>query len=333
MCLQLLRGLIIAIACATIAAPATAGSYSFTSITAPGSTSPGSIGTFLGGINDSGTIVGAAVPGIITVGGIEAINFNSFLLSGGVFTPINDPVAAPGTTEVQQINSSGQYVGTYFDSSGTAHGFAYTGGTYHTVDAPGGVIGNSVNGINDQGVFVSVSLDSSANPHSFLVSGGNFTPINDPNATFTSAVGINNAGDVVGSFLDSNNNTHGFLLHNGQFTTLDDPLAASGQFAGTNPSDINNLGEIVGYYVDANGLDHGFVYQNGLFTTVDDPLGVGGTFIGGVNDLGQVVGSYLNAAGADVGFVATPTVPEPGSLTLLAVTGFAVAGWRLRKWA
>jgi probable HAF family extracellular repeat protein len=116
-----------------------------------------------------------------------------------------------------------------------------------------------------------------------------------------------------------------------QYTTLDDPNGVIAFGQGTGANNINNLGEIVGSYADANGIYHGFIYQNGVYTTLDDPLGVGGTGLYGVNDLGQIVGVYFDASGTAYAFLATPTVPEPGSLTLVAITGVALTVRRLRR--
>jgi probable HAF family extracellular repeat protein len=321
--LTCLRSMVALVALGVAAAPAEAGSYSFTPIAPP----PGSTGNIPSGINNSGTIVGV---GLAPGGGFPV---ESYLLSGGVYTPVNVPGSQTNTTEVQSINNLGQYVGSYLDSSSAMHGFTFVGGNYQTVDFPGAASGTAVTSLNGKGVGVGFGFDSSGNPQSFSLAGGNLTPLSFPNATSTTATSINDAGDVTGSYLDSNNNNHGFLLHKGKFTTLDDPLAAPGQSAGTGPATDTNTGQVVGTYVDANGINHGFVYQNGAFTTVDDPLGVGGTFIDAANDLGQLVGFYIDAAGVDVGFLATPTaaVPEPGSLVLLSVAGLTLAARRLRK--
>ena len=69
------------------------------------------------------------------------------------------------------INNSGQIVGTYYDSSGTAHGFLYSGGIYTTIDGPLEVEGTIAYGINDAGQIVGsyynsngISLGFSATP-------------------------------------------------------------------------------------------------------------------------------------------------------------------------
>ena len=66
-------------------------------------------------------------------------------LAAQEFTSI-DP---PGSTFTQAtgINPQGDIVGTYFDSSGNAHGFLLSKGTFTTIDVPGSP-GTNANGIN-----------------------------------------------------------------------------------------------------------------------------------------------------------------------------------------
>ena len=108
------------------------------------------------GINDSGEIVGFSFEGgfvdnngafttfnpadsslteafAISDSGLIAGNYfdsatlqrHGFLYENGVFMNIDDPVAAPGSTELRGINDAGQIVGFYADSSGE-HGFLAT---------------------------------------------------------------------------------------------------------------------------------------------------------------------------------------------------------------
>jgi probable HAF family extracellular repeat protein len=71
-------------------------------------------------------------------------------------------------TAATGINDLGQIVGYYIDSSGTEHGFLYSGGTYTTLDDPVGAKGTLVSGINDAGQIAGVYLDSSGAQHGFL---------------------------------------------------------------------------------------------------------------------------------------------------------------------
>jgi hypothetical protein len=78
------------------------------------------------GINATGDIVGIASTGI---------GSPAFLPSGGVFTPIDFPLAtnttAFGVTDPREI------AGYYNDAAGKLHGFVYADGTFSTVDVAG----------------------------------------------------------------------------------------------------------------------------------------------------------------------------------------------------
>src|SRR5262249_31616543 len=71
----------------------------------------------------------------------------SYLLSGGIYSTLDDPLAIGGGTTARGVNNAGQIVGSYTDGSGT-HGFLRSGGIYTTLDHPfatNGTLGNSIN--------------------------------------------------------------------------------------------------------------------------------------------------------------------------------------------
>jgi len=129
---------------------------SFTTIDDPNATRVG--GTFAHGINDAGQIVGQYVDarfhGFLYNGGFTTIDapnagfgtvadginaagqivgyyydlffgIHGFLVSGTMFTTIDDPNATAGRTFAYGINDAGQIVGNYYDGSGS-HGFLAT---------------------------------------------------------------------------------------------------------------------------------------------------------------------------------------------------------------
>ncbi len=96
---------------------------------------------------------------------------------------LNGPLGINGT-EAFGINDAGQIVGVYEDSSGTFHGFLYSGGTYITLNDPLGTGATTyATGINDAGQIVGYYDDSSGAEHGFLYSDGTYTTLDDPLGT------------------------------------------------------------------------------------------------------------------------------------------------------
>src|SRR5262249_51122426 len=134
-------------------------------------------------------------------------------------------------------------------------------------------------------------------------------------------------GQIVGLYLDPGFTPHGFLLSGGSYSTLDVPGADFTVALG-----IDTAGQIVGSYLDAGLTSHGFLLNRGSYSTLDVP-GSTGTSAAGLNAAGQIVGSYLDADSLGHGFLATPAqaVPEPSTLTLLAVGTLGLLGYRRRS--
>jgi hypothetical protein len=106
---------------------------------------------------------------------LDAAGINhGFLLSGGVYTTIDDPlgVTAQGGTQPSQINDSGQIVGAYFDATGLVHGYVQVGNRYTTVDDPAAAQGDFVNGNNDLGQLVGGYNGATGLEHAFLATPG-----------------------------------------------------------------------------------------------------------------------------------------------------------------
>ncbi len=246
--------------------------------------------TFTGavGINPSGDIVGRYQ----TTEG----KFHGFLLSAGTFTSLDFPGAA--ATSAFGINPSGDIVGSYCDPAPCPspaqngnlgnHGFVLRGGTFSSVDFPGGVLTQAWK-INAAGQIGGRYKSTDGKWHAFVMSEGTFTSIDVPGAiqtaSFPPQVGINAAGDVVSSYCaalpcpvrvtDNLTTVHGFLWRRedrdeaGQVTTIDFPGASGGGAFG-----INAGGDIVGAYLDASHTVHGF-----LRSRRPAPVPVTGTFL------------------------------------------------------
>src|SRR5262245_56644832 len=102
----------------------------------------------------------------------DATGTNGFLLSGGIFTTLDDPLATGGT-EAFGITDAGQIVGFFHAASGL-HGFLLSGGTYFTIDDPLGV--TQAFGFNDAGQIVGRYRDATSFHGFLMVTGPNPPP-------------------------------------------------------------------------------------------------------------------------------------------------------------
>ena len=281
------------------------------------------------GINDASTIVGYG----------NMTTFNGFQL---VLPPVptnftrQNVAGADGGTQVIGISGAGTTVG-FSITGGVANGFAQTGGTFTTVNAPGTAF-NQLLGINKMGTvaagYSSTDPAGATLQMALTVSGGPsftspvFTNINAllPMNFNSQATGVNDNGEVVGFYqYDTMGDFSAFTDIGGTIT----PFQAFGS-ASTQALGLNDLGEIVGDYIDAGGVMHGFLDNAGMFTTLD-PAGSLGTTINGINDQGRVVGFYLNGMENTIGTVGT--VPEPASLLLLAGGLLGMSAFVRRRYA
>ena len=269
-----------------------------------------SVGTNESGVREGSSFVGGAqglakqkpyrfrsvdYPG---AGGSEIYDFNGKTAVGDtIYSAITfygttyQPLIIPGGTAsiARGINTSGDIVGNYADSSGQGHGFLYDGSLLTNVDVPG-VATTIPWDINDAGLIVGQYIDNSNNYQGFLYNKGTFTAITFPGATGTSAFGINSNGDIVGAYYFSTGSGHGFLLRNGSYSSIDHSQAYDTAAFG-----INDAGTIAGYYLgQEDGANHGFTYTDGVFTQMDVP-GAIATFLYRINNKNNVVGTILDS--------------------------------------
>ena len=254
--------------------------YEFSSIDYPG--------TYASQVYDSNgkTAVGCTVFGA-----------NVFTFQGSSYVPLNVPGARQNCG--LGINTSGEIVGWYEDSSNDVHGFLYDGSRYTTIDYPGSGFTEAWD-ISDAGLIVGYYADSSSFDHGFLYDNGTFTGINFPGADNTFAYAINSGGDIVGNY-NLAGIQHGFILSKGIYSAVDFPEAY-----GTYAFGINNAGSIAGYFVklDSSGIvvPHGFTYSGGVLIQVDVP-GAIETFIYRINNKDNVVGIIVDALGEYHGII------------------------------
>lgn len=192
----------------------------------------------------------------------------------------------PGATftAAAGINTAGQIVGTYLDSTKTAHGFLLSAGAYTSIDVPGAYT-TMANGINNSGQISGYFLGSDSRTHGFFLDGTQYTTLDFPGAQDTYAAGLNSAGEVVGAFVDASNTSHGYTWLNGTFTQVDVPDSQ-----GTGVIGINDAGTLTGTFTDAHGHFLSFARINGTY----QEFIIAGEFNGGLNNHDTTVGFVAN---------------------------------------
>jgi probable HAF family extracellular repeat protein len=267
-----------------IISPAAKASYDFVTLTDPNLTGF----TLAAGIDDAGEVVGSykdssnvthgfslsgvggtfttldfqgatstsangvsVVNGEVEIVGVynDASGSHGFVLTPPAGSQSFDAPGGTGSTAGTGINSLGQLVGNFFDSTPASRGFFATGpsGSFTPIE-PTLIVGPNL-GVNDAGDVVGSYVDGTGTTHGFAKIGAATITLDDPLAVgTTAATGINNAGDIVGYFVDGQGNIHGFLYVNGTYTTIDDPNAIGIPFAlaVTQVYGINDNGDLVG---------------------------------------------------------------------------------------
>ena len=123
---------------------------------------PGYGSTIAYDVNNAGQVTGSTQPGFGTGGD------HGFLLSGGVYTLIDDPDAGGNATDALGLNGSGQIVGQYWDSGNVRHGFILSNGQFSNVDHPAANGLSEASGINSTGSIIGAYVDASNVLHGFI---------------------------------------------------------------------------------------------------------------------------------------------------------------------
>jgi probable HAF family extracellular repeat protein len=262
----------------------------------------------------------------------------SVALAQGTYTQIDVPGAF--YTNVLGINSPGDIVGAYQDSSGNVDGFLLSGGTYTTIDYFGSKW-TYLTSINDDGQIVGYGYLPTVG-FLYNLQTQDFTVILPPKGTYAFPAVINNNQEIGGLFGYGTTRT-GFVLSGSQYSVVSPPhaidaavfgITANGtplgsasnghqlfyftysqgkysDFSIRNAPDYRIYGAnpqgtaFVGLYEPSLGVTAGFVYQNRTLTTLQFP-GSSLTVAYAINMAGEVVGAFEDTSGNDHGFTWVP---------------------------
>jgi hypothetical protein len=235
-----------------------------------------------------------------------------------VITTFDYPGTGIVTTSPQKINSRGDIVGVFTDSSGVVRGFVrFSDGSFSApIVDPNDTVGvTEGRGINNSRTVVGDYFTSDGNAHGFFLSGGTFTEYDIPGSVETEVIGINDAGDFSGGFSNDDVTGQGYVNVGGTITSFSVP-GAIGAFG----YQINNSKKlVVGYYIDGSGILHGYYRDaNGALHFPIDPPGSVETILFGDNIKNWVVGRYVDISGVTHGLFFVPpnnffTFDYPGS--------------------
>jgi probable HAF family extracellular repeat protein len=309
------------------------------------------LGTFGGwystatAVNDAGQVAGYAQ--------LPSTAAHAFLYSGGTMRDLG--TLGGNSSFANGISPTGAVVGmSDLAGSNAFHAFLYSGGKMTDLGTFGGAY-SSATAVNAAGQVVGqadLAGRGLVETHAFLYSGGTMHDLGTLGGRNSGATGINAAGQVVG-WSDLSGAVHAFLYSGGKMHNLgalggDSSYAtAANALRQAHAQDgvdivsyataVNDLGQVVGISRTGKGTMDPFLYTGGRMIDLNSLLPPGSPFTltsaDGINDAGQII------AGSSDGrsFLLTPgnvgVVPEPTSLTLLALGGVALAGcaWRRKR--
>lgn len=171
-----------------------------------------------------------------------------FLYQGGRYEDISGPSGSLSSS-ANDINGSGEIVGSYSDSTGLTYGYLLTKHGYTTFKVSMAQLVVAT-GINDNGMLVYWAvngLTGVTTSYLYNIKTRQSTTIDVPGASNSLAQSINNEGDVSYQWSDSAGNSHGALYHQGKYYKFDYPRSASNYAAG-----LNDRNMLVGAYEAAS---------------------------------------------------------------------------------
>jgi len=243
------------------------------------------------GVNDYGTVVGAAVNYGPSKGFIR--------YSNGTVSYFQAPNAQ--ATYFTARNNAGVTVGGYSLPSQVTPvpgaGLILNGSKFTSVKYPNAV-STGLTGTNKYNTTVGVAGDSNYQSHAFKrYSDGSLVTLQYPGAQDTWPRAINNQGTIVGTAAG-----HGFIYHGGTWAKVVFPHSGT-NINGTELLGISNNNVIVGQAMSSPPTS--FLYSNGVFKIILAPNS-SNTQVQGISGNGLITGiAFINGASTGSGFLAT----------------------------
>lgn len=219
----------------------------------------------------------------------------------------------PGATETRTYDMSGNTIVGEYVSGGRMHGFTYDGMTWKTLDYPGSSSTNTACGISGSSI-VGLYYPGTTGDQGYLYNGSTWKSLAYPGASTTCIYDI--SGDNIVGWYDSSSDfmSHGCVYNNanGTWRSVDYPggldTCVYGVFGNT----------VLGTYIDPaqNYAWKAFIYDGTTWTTLTRPGVLADCAIGMSGNI--IVGTYYNT-----GYMLT--IPEPATLSLLALGGLLIA--------
>lgn len=193
--------------------------------------------------------------------------------------------SAPYSLEVNDMNESGEFVGSYITNN-TTRAFKYSSGTFQSI-GPNNSVANGINNLGQiVGSYETVNLDYIA----FRYSNGIMQNLGSGlNTYYSTGDAINDNGQIAGSYF-TNGEYHVFRYLNGNIKDFGN---IGGGYINL-VSDINEVGNITGslFYAGTNGSITSAFLCSGSIMEYIEPLTDHYSDAFGVNNDNQIIGYY-----------------------------------------